>query len=85
MSLLESERHSLNQLFKMSHKPLHTLKVLYHFLITPIISLVLGYCVSSLEESLHLKTRGFVLWTPHQPVSRLALPSKNSMQDTQVI
>ena len=32
-----------------------------------IISLVLGYCFSSLEESVHLKSRGFVLWTPHQP------------------
>lgn len=35
------------------------------FLIMPIISLVLAYCLSSLKECLHRKSRGFVLWTPH--------------------
>lgn len=35
------------------------------FLIIPIISLVLAYCLSSLKECLHRKSRAFVLWTPH--------------------
>lgn len=66
MSLLQSERRTLIQLFKMSPTISLPTKCALSFLIAFIIYLVLAYCLSFLEEYQPHESRGlYVLCIPH--------------------